>query len=160
MMWLFKLALGSLSTIIGPVFNWLNARVDADSRKHISDNDTLARVGSTIIDGTSKADELNAAIRLKEGVWSPWVIVTIVGFMTPFAWHTWQVVLDSSRWLPVIETWYGLPYLTVIDHRVGSWSVAALPGMFETTEHAVINSLFIGASTLLAGHGLIKALKR
>lgn len=156
-MWLFKLLLGSLSTIVKPVFDYLNARVDADSRKHISDNATLATVGSTVFAGLSKADELNAEIRTKEGKWAPMVLTSICGFLLPFAWHTWQVVLDSSRWVPSLGPYY-LP--TLVEHQVGSWKVAALPGMFETTEHAVINSLFIGASTLLAGVGIIRAAKR
>lgn len=151
---MWQLLLGGLTSIIKPVFDFLNARVDANARMHISDNATMAQVGSTVIAGASKADELNAQIRLKEGKWAPMVLTSIVGFLLPFAWHTWQVVLDSSRWVP------SLAWPFIVEHQVGSWRVAALPGMFETTEHAVINSLFIGASTLLAGAGLIKAVRR
>lgn len=160
-MWIFKMLLGGLSSLVGPLFNYLNARVDADSRKHISDNETLSRVGSTIIEGTSKADELNAEIRKKEGPFAPMVVMSIVGFLVPFAWHTWQVCLDSSRWLPSYELLWGfIPYPAVSVHIVGSWRVAALPGLFETTEHAVIQSLFIGAATAATGVALLKALRR
>jgi len=154
--WIFEAALGSLSKIVGPLFNWLNARVDAKVRVHLSDNETLAKVGSTVIEGMSKADELNAGIRSKEGPWSPWVVVTIFGFMLPFSYHTWQVVLDSSAWHIVIGEWF-LP--TFQRHAVGSWRVAALPGLFETTEHAVIQSLFIGAGVAVGGIALIKSLR-
>jgi hypothetical protein len=151
---MWTLLLGFLSGAIKPVFDFLNARVDANARMHISDNATMAQVGSATLAGASKADELNAQIRLKEGKWAPMVLTSIAGFLFPFAWHTWQVVLDSSRWIPAMA------WPPIQEHVVGSWHVAALPGMFETTEHAVINSLFIGASTLLAGAGLIKAIRR
>lgn len=157
---MWALALGILKAAIGPIFEFLNRRVEAKERMHISDNETLSKVGSVVMPGLSKADELNAQLRAKEGAFSPILITSIVGFLFPFAWHTWQVVLDSSRWVPAVRFWYVIPYIGVDDHVVGSWRVAALPGMFETTEHAVINSLFIGASTLVAGVAMIKAAKR
>jgi hypothetical protein len=36
----------------------------------------------------------------------------------------------------------------------------AYGSMFETTEHAVIQSLFIGASTAVAGVAMVRAIKR
>ncbi|WP_198031709.1 hypothetical protein [Bradyrhizobium sp. Ec3.3] len=158
---LWGLAIGFLKSAIGPVFDFLNKRVDANARIHLSDNETLQRVGSTVIDGASKADELNEKLREKEGPFSPMVVCSILGFLAPFAWHTWQVCLDSSRWLPSYDFLFGfIPYPAVSVHIVGSWRVAALPGLFETTEHAVIQSLFIGASTAAAGFALIKAARR
>ncbi|MET4240325.1 hypothetical protein [Bradyrhizobium sp. RT10b] len=160
-MLIFKMLLGGLASLVGPVFNYLNARVDSNARIHLSDNETLSRVGSTVIAGASKADELNADIRKKEGPFSPTVVAAIAGFLAPFAWHTWQVCLDSSRWLPSYDwVWGFIPYPCVSVHIVGSWRVAALPGMFETTEHAVIQSLFIGASTAATGVALLKALRK
>lgn len=156
-MWVWKLLLSGISTVIGPVFEFLNKRVDANERMHVSDNATIVGLGGSIIAGQTRADELKAEIRLREGKWSPWVIITIGGFMMPFGWHTWQVVLDSSRWLPCLGRYY-LP--NVCDHVVGSWRVAALPGMFETTEHAVIQSLFIGASAAVGAIPIIAALRR
>lgn len=158
---MWNLILGGLTSIVGPVFNYLNARVDTNARIHLSDNETLSKVGSTVIGGASKADELNANLRLKEGKFAPMAIMSIGGFLVPFAWHTWQVALDSSRWVPALGwLWGWVPYLTVESHIVGSWKVAAMPGLFETTEHAVIQSLFIGAATGAAGVALIKAMKR
>lgn len=154
---MWELILGGLTALIKPLFNFLNARVDANARMHIADNATLQSVGSSILVGASKADELNAELRAKEGLKSPLLWASIIGFLAPFSWHTWQVCLDSSRWVIEFGPWY-LP--VIAEHQVGSWRVAALPGMFETTEHAVINSLFIGASTVLAGVGIIKAIKR
>lgn len=152
--------LGFLKALVGPVFNYLNTKVEADKQVKLSDNTRDAKVISTVEGGIEKADNLNAQIRLKEGKWSPWVLVTIGGFMSPFAWHTWQVVLDSSRWVPSIGLlWRTIPYPTVAEHVVGSWRVAALPGMFETTEHAVIQSLFIGAGAAVGAIPIIKALR-
>lgn len=155
MVW--ELALGAFKFIAGPVFDFLNKRVDANARIHLSDNETLQRVGSTVIEGASKADELNTRLREKEGPFAPLAIMSVVGFLMPFAWHTWQVCLDSSRWVPAIGwAWGFVPYPTVEEHFVGMWKVAALPGMFEATEHAVIQSLFIGATAAVAGLALIK----
>src|SRR6185436_12314080 len=106
----------------------------------ISDNTTIAGLGGSVIAGQTRADELKTQVRLAEGKWSPWVMMTIGGFMAPTAWHYWQVILDSSRWVPCIGDYY-LP--TVCAHVVGSWKVASLPGQFETTEHAIITSLFV-----------------
>lgn len=154
-------ALTIVAAVADKALGFLNARVDAKARIHLSDNDTLARVTSTVIDGASKADELNAAIRKADGKWSPLAITSIVGFLLPFAWHTWQVVLDSSRWHPVVNWMWGIiPMVGVREHVVGSWKVAALPGLFEGTEHAVIQSLFVGAATAAALVPVIKALKR
>lgn len=146
--------------LVGPVFNYLNARVEADKQVKLSDNTRDTAALKTVEGGISNADNLNAQIRIKEGKWSPWVMMTICGFMAPLAWHTWQVVLDSSRWVPVVRFWYWLPYPTVVEHVVGSWRVAALPGMFETTEHAVIQSLFIGAGAAVGAIPIIAALRR
>lgn len=154
---MFSLILSFLGGAITPIFNWLNARVDATARIHISDNDTLTKIAGSVEGGISASDALNAQTRQKEGAWSPWVVVTIAGFMVPFGWHTTLIVLDSCPWVPTLSDWY-LPGIG--RHVVGSWGVARLPGLFETTEHAVINSLFVGASALLAGLGLIRAAKK
>jgi hypothetical protein len=62
---MWSLILSGLTALAGPLFSFLNARVDANARVHISDNETMSRVASTVIEGTSKADELNAQIRMK-----------------------------------------------------------------------------------------------
>jgi hypothetical protein len=155
--WFAELLLGGLTSFLTPIFNWLNTRVDADARKHISDNATIAGTVGAVVGAQANADALNTQVRLKEGKWSPWVIVTVAGFMVPFAWHTWQVCLDSSRWVIEFGPWY-IP--RVVEHTVGSWKVAALPGLWETTEHAVIQSLFTGAGVAVGAIPIIKALRR
>lgn len=158
---IWSLALGFVKELIGPVFNFLNRRVEKEERVHISDNETLSQVGTSVVGGLSKADELNARLNAPGGRdnWSPWVWATILGFMLPFAFHTWQVCLDSSYWhLSLNGPWYWPVQWET--HAVGSWKVAKLPGMFEVTEHAVIQSLFVGAATAATGVALIAALFR
>lgn len=156
-MWLGLLTIAK--SLFGGVFEFLNKRVDANARVKISADTRDAAVVGGVEGGIQNADNLNAQIRMKEGKWSPWVLMTILGFMSPFAWHTWQVVLDSSRFHPAIGFWYFIPYPTVVEHIVGSWRVAALPGMFETTEHAVVQSLFIGAGAAVGAIPIIRALR-
>lgn len=145
-----------LSGLFSPLFNWLTARSNNSAQITVAGDGATVQAGAATLNAIAAADALNA----KRGDRSPWTMLA-VAFAAPFAWHTWEVVLDSSRWLPMIE-WsdWGIPYVWVSMHVVGSWKVAALPGMFETTEHAVINSLFVGASAALAGAGIIRAIKR
>lgn len=157
---LFTAILGFLKMSIGPVFTWLNARVDADKQIQIASVHEVGVVGTATLSATSKADEINGQIRVAEGKWSPWLIGTIVLFMLPFGYHTTLVVLDSCPWVPEINTWYGIPYLEFARHLTGSWNVKALPGLFEQTEHAVIQSLFIGAASAATGVAIVRAIKR
>lgn len=152
---MWSLALGFLKMLIGPVFDFLNKRVDAAEQIHIIDSQTMGVIAAGGIAAISKADELNAAVRMKEGNWGPTVIMMMV-ILTPFVWHEWQVVLDSSRWVPTWSGW--LP--SVVEHRVGSWAVAALPDPWGSVELAIFQSFFIGASVAVTTIAAIKAIKR
>lgn len=154
----FGFITGPLMPIINKGFDFLNRKIDERIAIRQSDNTTAQVIHAQQTAAQMNADNLNTNVRLSEGKWSPWVVVTIVGFMCPFAWHAWQVCLDSSRWIPTIDfAWGFIPYPSVTMHVVGSWKVAALPGLWETTEHAVIQSLFVGASVALGGIAVIKA---
>lgn len=157
MAWLAKLLLGSLGGVFKPLFGFLNGFVDAQTQRHIADNTMLSTLGTATLAAESKADESNTAVRLKEGPHSPWVLCTIFLFMLPTGFHYTQVILDSCAWVPSLDDWY-LP--TLAQHAVGSWNVAKLPGAFDTTEHAIINSLFVGATAMFTGLGLIKGLRQ
>lgn len=152
-MWM--LIFGFVKAIIGPVFDYLNKRVDANEQMHIIDTQTMGTIAGGGIAALSKADELNAQVRMKEGNWGPTVIMMMV-ILAPFVWHEWQVVLDSSRWIPAWDGW--LP--SVADHRVGSWAVAALPNPWGAVELAIFQSFFIGASVAVTAIAAIKAIKR
>ena len=81
--------------------------------------------------------------------------------LAPLVWHEWQVVMDSSHFIPTIAYaglfWDSIfiPYPTVTTHVIDSWKVAKLPGGWETTELSIFTSLFIGAT---AAVGTIAAL--
>lgn len=150
----------SADGILGDIASILQKRADAATEKYKSDNELTTAVAVKELEAHIEIEKQKAAIRIAEGKWSPWVVATIVGFMFPFAWHTWQVVLDSSRWVPDLCWAWWFPYPCITKHTVGSWNVAVLPGAFENTEHAVIQSLFIGAGAALATVATIKAIKR
>ncbi|MDB5607771.1 MAG: hypothetical protein JWP25_4671 [Bradyrhizobium sp.] len=152
---MWALIFGLVQAIAGPVFTFLNKRVDADQQKHIVDTQTMGTIATGGISALSKADELNAQVRMKEGNWGPTVVMMAV-ILAPFVWHEWQVVLDSSRWVPAWSGW--LP--SVAEHRVGSWAVAALPDPWGAVELAIFQSFFIGASVAVAAIAAIKAIKR
>lgn len=83
-----------------------------------------------------------ADVQKAQGTWGPYgILAAIVG--GAFAWHAWQVALDTTPWHLVLTTrlWI-VPWIEWKQHAVGSWGVAALPGMFEQTEHAVLQGLF------------------
>ena len=157
-MWI--LALGFLKSFIGPVFNWLNARVVADKQMHIVDSQTMGTIAAGGQAALAKADELKAQVWMKQGNWGPmtWFMASV---LAPLVWHLWQVVGDSSRWLPSYDLALGLiPYPSVAQHVVGAWHVAALPAPFDSTEMYIFTSLFIGASTAAVTIGAIKAVRR
>lgn len=160
---IWGLVFGFVKSIIGPVFEFLNKRVDAKVQMHIVDQNTLGSIAKGGFEVIGKADELNAQIRMKEGNWGPMTIMMAL-ILAPFIWHEWQVVLDSSRWIPIIDVaWFWIfpvPYPTVMEHNVGAWRIPALPEPWGTVELAIFQSFFIGASAAVATVAAIKAIKR
>lgn len=157
---MWGLALGALKWVFGSLIGFLNTKVEADKQIAITSITAQATVGGEALKTIANADNLNAQIRMKgEKFLSPMVVFMSL-VLAPLVWHEWQVVLDSSRFIPIISTWYGIPYITVIEHRIGSWSVAVLPGVWDATEQAIFQSLFVGASAAVAGVAMIKALRR
>ena len=146
------LALKAVTWIGQTIIGFLNAKVEADARVQISTNETIGTVAGAGLNAISKADELNA----KRSPWEPIMILAaiILAFIT---YHTAFVVLDSVPWHIGLGKWF-LPEWRY--HVTGSWSVKALPGLFETTEHAILNSLFVGAAAAGATLAIIKGLRR
>lgn len=152
---IWSLIFGFLQSAIKPAFDFLNKRVDAAMQIHIIDSKTMGTIAAGGIDAMAKADDLNAQIRLKEGSWGPMTIMMAI-ILAPFVWHEWQVVLDSSRWIPMWSGWYP----TIGEHAVGTWRIPALPDPWGTVELAIFQSFFIGASAATATVAMIKAIKR
>lgn len=158
--WTFLMSV--LKTVVGPAFEFLNKRVDAQTQTHIVDTKAIAELGNTTVGALSKADELMAQRYQKEGNFGPTIFCMLV-ILAPFVWHEWQVVLDSSRFVPCLDFWNAF----VCEHRPGSWGVPGIgkPGPdgqspWDKTEQAIFTSFFIGASTAIAGVALVKAIKR
>lgn len=157
---MFELALSFLTAFIKPVFGWLNARVDSDKQKHIVDTQTMGTIATGGQAALARADELKAEVWQRQGNWGPMTLF-MAAVLAPLVWHLWQVVGDSSRWLPSYTlVWGFIPYPSVIEHVVGSWHIAALPAPFDATEMYIFTSLFIGASTAAVTLTAIKAIKR
>lgn len=154
-MWLTLL--GVAKWLFGNVLEFLNKRVESAERVQINRQDNTAAVIGTVVAGISNADNLNTQVRLKEGPWSPWVVVTIFGFMVPFAIHTWQVVIDSSKWLIALGPYY-VPY--IYQARAHVEALAGPGSVWETTEQAVIQSLFVGAGAAVGAIPIITALRK
>jgi hypothetical protein len=152
---IWSLIFGFLKSVIGPVFDFLNKRVDAEEQMHIVDTTTIGTIAAGGEDAAKVADQLNAQIRMKEGPWGPMVWMMIL-ILLPLLWHEWQVVLDSSRWVIVWEGWY--PWIA--EHAVGTWKVAALPGSWDNTELAILQSFFIGATASATAVAAIRAIKK
>lgn len=164
MIWSFILSLAT--SFAKPLFDWLNTKVDADKQMHIVDTQTLGTIATAGLSGLQNADNLMAGLRAKEGNWGPTVVCMVV-ILAPFVWHEYQVVLDSSRFIPGVD-WLGwIPYPTIVEHRIGSWGVPGIgrPGpdglsVWDKTEQAIFTSFFIGATTALTAVAAIRAIKR
>jgi len=157
-MWLTLL--GFAKWFGGHLLSFLNAKVDADARVEIATVGATADVAKAGLSVISKADELNARLREGAGPWAIFAVVAASLVLAPLVWHEWQVVLDSSRWLPVVGTWYGIPYVTVVWHDVGSWKVPKLPGAWDAIELSIFQSFFIGAAAATAAIATIKAFRK
>lgn len=164
---IFGSVLKSLAAIIGPVFGWLNKRVDADVQKHVVDTKAIESIAGGGLDAIGKADAITGAIREKEGPWGSAALM-MMAVLAPFVWHEWQVVLDSCRFVPaIVWAWDLLPVPWVVEHHIGSWGVAKLgkpeadgSSIWDKTEQAIFTSLFVGASASVATIAAIRAIKR
>lgn len=164
---IFGSVLESLAAIVGPIFGWLNKRVDADVQKHVVDTKAVSDISIAGLDGLSKADAVNGQIRMKEPTWGPAVLM-MIAVLSPFVWHEWQVVLDSCRFVPgIVWAWDFIPFPWFAEHRIGSWGVAKLgapdadgTSLWDKTEQAIFQSLFIGASTAVVAVAAIRAVKK
>jgi hypothetical protein len=126
------------------------AQIAAAAEQAKSENAAVREIGLNTLTGLAHGDDLLAKQNTSWGMWSPIAIVTawIAGI---FAYHATGIVFDSTPfWFPFMAE----------AHSVGSWGVEKLPGKWEETEHVVVQSLFYGASTAVAGGALIRAIKR
>lgn len=151
--------LSGIAGIVGPIFNFLNARVSAESQITLVRSAATGAVSFEAESALGKGDVAKAQVWERQGNWGPitWFMASV---LVPLVWHLWQVVGDSSRWLPSYY-WDGwLPVPTIVPHVIGSWHVATLPAPFDSVEMNIFTSLFIGASVAGAAHFAARAIKR
>ena len=127
----------------------------------LSDNDT-ARLKSAIgaekdvvvaqLQASAAAYHDRAA--LLYGLW--WVHVLIFAALAPAIWHEGLVMLDSCPLLPGFDGW--LP--SIVEHRIGSWRVAALPGAYADHEWQLIMALLGIQSALVGGGSFLRWLSK
>ena len=120
----------------------------------LSDNDT-ARLKSAI--GAEK-DVVVAQLQASAAAYHDraallygmsWVHFLIFATLAPCIWHHGLVILDSSPLIPGLgDGW--LP--GIVEHKVGSWKVAALPGDYSSHEWQLIMAL-LGVQSALVGGG-------
>jgi hypothetical protein len=137
-------------TGFGWVLNFLNTKVEADARVEIARTGAISTVAGEGLKAISHADDLNA----KRPWFEPIMLMAAV-ILFFFTVHTAFVCLDSIPWHMTLGAWF-MP--TWKPHIVGSWNVPALPGMFAQTEHAVLQSLFVGAAAAGATLAIVKGL--
>jgi hypothetical protein len=115
-------ALGELQSTVGAERDTLIARIQADAAGY------QTRSG------------------LMKGMW--WLSFALfLAYFGPL-WHSLLVYLDSCPFIPWFDGW--IP--AIIPHPVGSWKVAALPGLYGDHEWQIIAAL-LGIQTAVVGGG-------
>jgi hypothetical protein len=147
-MWLVTAAIGLIKSLFSAgaasYTDVKKAQIAAATEQAKSQNVAVRDIGLSTLANLASADQLAAKRDIAWGAFSPLAIVTAT-IAALFAFHGAGIVFDS---------------MPLFGHVVGSWRVEKLPGMWEQTEHVVLQSLFYGASTAVAGGALIKAIKR
>lgn len=136
---LFTGGLSALFSVFGKTITDLHA--DTTSRQKV-ENESGVALAKTDADAHIEAQKIRADVQKSQGTWGPF---GLAGFMIAmaFAYHVVMIVFDSTSWhlIPTLK-WYFIPWLEWSPHLVGSWRIAALPGKFEDTEHAILQALF------------------
>jgi hypothetical protein len=137
-----KFATGSLNAILGTIGKTVTDIHADNTTRYKNEGDAGNQLAGTIARSSTDAGAQRADVQKSQGSWGPFGLAGFVIAMM-FAYHTSMIVLDSTSWhlLPTLK-WYVLPWLEWSPHVVGSWRIAALPGKFEETEHAILQALF------------------
>lgn len=158
---IFTAIIGLLQGLVGPIFTFLNTKVDAQTRVTLAKTRDVASIGSAELSNLAAADQLR-----NKPIWGPTLYI-MIAILAPFIWHEWQVVLDSCRFLISVNwVWY-IPLPELVQHRPGSWGIPSIgrPGAdgqsaWDKTEQAIFTSFFVGASTAMAAVAAIRAIKK
>ena len=125
------------------VFGKVITDIHADNTtRQKNENESGVSIANTTAQSHSDAAKTRADVQKSQGSWGPFGLAGFIIAMA-FAYHVVMIVLDSTSWHLLLTTrWYVLPWMEWSPHVVGSWHIAALPGKFEETEHAILQALF------------------
>lgn len=121
-------------SIIGVLLSALPGLASSVGEYLAKKNDAGVLVAHDYLASVAENNRAKADMRRAEGAWGPMgILMMVVGLV--FATHAAGVVFDS---------------MPLFGHKVGSWGVVVLPGMFVETEHAILQSLFPVGGGLIA----------
>lgn len=137
-----KIALGGISSIAS-IFGKTITDIHADNTtRQKNEGDAGNQLAGTIANSSVESGHTRADVQKSQGSWGPFGLAGFCIAMS-FAFHTSLLVLDSCGWhLHFVMIGYVVPWLEWHPHVLGSWNIAALPGKFEDTEHAILQALF------------------
>lgn len=137
---------GIFASIFGALFGVFGKTITdihtSNTTRQKNEGDAGNQLAGTIGTSHNQAAATRADVQKSQGSWGPFGLAGFIIAMM-FAYHVSMIVLDSTSWhIGLTLKWYVLPWLEWRPHVVGSWKVSALPGMFEQTEHAILQALF------------------
>lgn len=144
MIWSFlaQIFTGGLNAILGTVGKTITDIHTSETARRKSENDSGTVLAKTVADASVESAKIRADVQKSQGTWGPFGIAGFVIAMS-FAFHVSMIVLDSTSWhlTPTTVAWI-IPWLSWTPHEIGSWGIAKLPGLFEQTEHLILQALF------------------
>jgi hypothetical protein len=143
-MWSFiaSFASGALNAILGTVGKTITDIHADNTTRYKNEGDAGNRLADTTVRGSTESGAQRAEIQKSQGTWGPFGLAGFVLAMM-FAYHGSMIILDSTSWhIGLTTVWYVVPWFEWRPHVVGSWNIAALPGKWEETEHAILQALF------------------
>jgi hypothetical protein len=137
-----KFATGSLNAILGTIGKTVTDVHTSETARQTSQNQSGVDLANATATAHTSAGAQRAEVQKSQGSWGPFGLSGFIIAMM-FAFHVSMIVLDSTSWhIGFTTKWYVLPWLEWRPHVVGSWGIEKLPGLFEQTEHAILQALF------------------
>lgn len=136
------IGLSAINVLFGTVGKTITD-IHADNTTRQANQDNAGnRLADTTATAHNTAGGQRADVQKSQGAWGPFGIAGFILAMM-FAFHGSMIILDSTSWHIGLTTklWI-VPWLEWRPHIVGSWRIAALPGKWEETEHAILQALF------------------
>lgn len=140
--WLLGLITGGLSAILGTVGKTVTDLHADNTTRFKNEGDQGNALATTTANSYNDASRTRADVQKSQGAWGPFGLAGFIISMC-LAFHVAMIVMDSTSWhLALTTKWFVIPWLEWVQHPVGSWGIATLPGRFEETEHEILKALF------------------